>query len=83
MINVPDLDDNSDIFSALYRLVCARAQETRLPIEVILCQVIYQASYEMLLGGEIPRMMITGVVEAAAVQLAISSQDKDAQGGDQ
>lgn len=83
MINAPDLDDNSDIFSALYRLVCARAQETRLPIEVILCQVIYQAAYEMLLGGELPREMITGIVEAAALQVAIESRPESAEWDDQ
>lgn len=83
MIGAPHLDDNKDLFNALYEMVCERAQKTRLPIEVILCQIIYQASYEMLLGGEIPQTMITDVVGAAAAQLAISSQVEDAQGGDQ
>ncbi|MBA6130050.1 hypothetical protein H4C46_28370, partial [Pseudomonas juntendi] len=48
MINAPDLDDNSDLFSALYKMVCRRARETGLPIEVILCQMIYQATYEII-----------------------------------
>ncbi|MBF8667990.1 hypothetical protein IR012_03490 [Pseudomonas putida] len=83
MINAPDFDDNSDLFSALYKMVCGRARETGLPIEVILCQMIYQASYEIVLGGEISRQMITGIVEAAAVQVAINLQAEDAEGGDQ
>lgn len=83
MINAPDLDDNSDLFSSLYKQVCRRARETGLPIEVILCQMIYQATYEIILGGEITGQMIAGIVEAAAVQVAINSQAEDAQGGDQ
>lgn len=83
MINAPDLDDNSDLFSALYKMVCGRARTTGLPIEVILCQVIYQSAYELVLGGEITRQMIADIVEAAAVQVAINSQAEDAQGDDQ
>lgn len=80
---MPNLRENSDLFSALYKLVCVRAQETRLPIEVILCQVIYQVTYEMLLGGELPCELIAGVVEAAAVQLALDAETEEAKGGDQ
>ncbi len=80
---MPDLDGNSDLFRSLYKMVCVRAQEARLPIEVILCQVIYQATYEMLLGGELPCELIAGVVEAAAAQLAIDCDAEDAERGDQ
>ncbi|WP_449434309.1 hypothetical protein [Pseudomonas putida] len=83
MSAIPDLDGNSDIFNATYKLVCARAEEMSLPIEVILCQVIYQAAYEMLLGGELPRELIIGVVEAAATQLAVNCEADGAAGGDQ
>lgn len=34
---IPELGGNTDIFSATYKLVCASAEETSLPIEVILC----------------------------------------------
>ncbi|WP_394207377.1 hypothetical protein [Pseudomonas putida] len=81
MINAPDFDDNSDLFSALYKMVCGRARTTGQPIEVILCQVIYQTTYELVLGGEITRQMIADIVGAAAVQVAINSQAEDAQGG--
>ncbi|WP_367238997.1 hypothetical protein AB1H94_15655 [Pseudomonas fulva] len=81
-IAMPDLGGNSDLFRALYKVVCVRAQETRLPIEVILCQVIYQATYEMLLWDELPCELIAGVVEAAAAQLAIDFEAEDAEGGD-
>ncbi|MDM3891445.1 hypothetical protein [Pseudomonas juntendi] len=83
MINALDFDDNSDLFSSLYKQVCGRSRETGLPTGVILCQMIYQASYEIILGGELPLDMITGIVEAAADEVAVNSQAEDAQGGDQ
>ena len=83
MINAPDFDDNSDLFSALYKMVCGRARATGLPIEVILCQMIYQGAYEILLEGELPREVITGIVEAAALQVAIESRSESAEKDDQ
>lgn len=77
----PGFDDNGDLFRALYKMTCRRARETGLPIEVILCQVIYQAAYELVLGDEITRQMIDDIVEAAALQVAINSQAEDVQGG--
>lgn len=83
MSATPNLDGNIDIFNATYKLVCARAEESSLPIEAILCQVIYHAAYEIILGGDLTMDLITGVVEAAAVQVARTIEAGDAEGGDQ
>lgn len=78
----PDMDGNGDLFNAAYRAAFARAAETRQPIEVILCQLIYQAAYELLLS-DFPSELINGVVELAITKVAYDSERVDAEWGDQ
>ncbi|WP_060513007.1 hypothetical protein [Pseudomonas sp. NBRC 111124] len=79
---IPDLSGNSDLFDATYKLVCQRAEATAIPIEAILCQIIYQAAYELLLS-DLSAELVSGVVGAAVMQMAHDLESVDAEGGDQ
>lgn len=77
---IQDIDGNSDLFSALFKLVCKRAVEVKLPIEVILCQIIYHSAFELILG-QLPCDLIKWVVDAAAAQQSKKEVEEDAEGG--
>ncbi|TLG93135.1 hypothetical protein FEM54_05210 [Pseudomonas edaphica] len=62
----PDLEDNADLFDALFARVCKRGTSTNTPPEVILCQMIFHASREVFLGiDDVPFSSVKAVVEAA------------------
>jgi hypothetical protein len=62
----PDLEDNADLFDALFAKVCRRGTSTGTPPEVILCQMIFHASREVFLGlDDVPFSSVKAVIEAA------------------
>jgi len=60
---VPDLDGNPDLFQDVFGLAC-KCAGPGLPVEVVLCQLVYHVTEELLISG-IPAGHIRGVVEVA------------------
>lgn len=63
----PDLEDNADLFGALFSKVCKRSESTGIPPDVILCQMIFHASREVFLSADAPFSSVKGVIEASFI----------------
>jgi hypothetical protein len=63
----PDLEDNTDLFDALFAKVCERSENNGIPPDVILCQMIFHASREVFLSADVPFSSVKGVIEASFI----------------
>ncbi|WP_313651041.1 hypothetical protein [Pseudomonas soli] len=74
---LPALDANQPLFDSVYKLVCEQAAADHQPPEVVLAQIIYHSSYELLYSDGFTPALVQGVVEAAALVVAKEWEEAD------
>lgn len=74
---LPALDANQPLFDSVYKLVCEQAAADHQPPEVVLAQIIYHSSYELLYSDGFTLPLVQGVVEAAALVVAKEWEEAD------
>ncbi|WP_422403589.1 hypothetical protein [Pseudomonas sp. GZD-209] len=76
----PELKGNSFFFDTVYKLVCGQAAADCQPPEVVLAQVIYHASYELLYSDDFTLAHVRGLVDAAALTVAREYEEAESLG---
>ncbi|KPM64047.1 hypothetical protein HB4184_10565 [Pseudomonas putida] len=66
--STPEIDGNPQLFQKVFGLACKKAGPG-MPVEVVLCQLMYHTTEELLIS-DLPAGHIRGVVEIAVQSVA-------------